>query len=136
MPTPSRRKAPSLKVIRSAISNGSKLLVGADHRTARMRRLRDLIAAHVSDLGGPDACSQAELSIARRAALLTLELEVLESKFEANDGASLKELETYQRVSSSLRRLLESLGLKRRPKDVTPDPLDYASRYQDAEVVE
>src|SRR5689334_8531647 len=112
---------PSLTRIRSAITNGSQLLAACDHRSARMRRLRDLIAGHVSDCGGPDACSQAELSIIRRAALLTLELETLEAKFDANGEATLKELEAYQRSASAMRRLLESLGLKRRPKDVTPD---------------
>ncbi len=126
-----RSKAnPSLTRIRSAITNGSALLADVDHRSARMRRLKDLIAAHISDLGGEDACSQAELSIARRAALLTLELEVLEGRFDQNEGANLRELECYQRVSSALRRLLESLGLGRRARDVTPpDPLTYAREY-------
>ena len=70
------RLAPSLTTLRSAKSNGTRLLDGCDHRSARMRRLRDLIGMHVSDLGGEDACSAAELSIISRAALLTLELEV------------------------------------------------------------
>ena len=105
-----------------------------------MRRFRDLIGAHLSDLGGESVCSEAELSIIRRAALLTLELEVLEAKFEAEGEASIKQLECYQRTANSLRRLLESVGLKRRPKDVTPNPLDYAREYdrrkaQDAEAI-
>ena len=97
-----------------------------------MRRLRDLIAAHLSNLGGHEACSQAELSLVRRAALLTLELEMLEAKFEIGGEASLKQLETYQRVAGSLRRLLETVGLRRRPRDITPHPLDYAKQV-DAE---
>jgi hypothetical protein len=113
------RLAPSLAAIRSAKSNGTRLLDGCDHRTARMRRLRDLIGMHVSDLGGEDACSAAELSILRRAALLTLELEVMEARFEHEGEASLKQLDAYQRCAGSLRRLLESIGLKRRQKDVT-----------------
>ena len=114
------RLAPSLAAIRSAKSNGTRLLDGCDHRTARMRRLRDLIGMHLSDLGGEDVCSAAELSLIRCASLLTLELEVLESKFEQEGGASIKQLECYQRVAGSLRRLLESVGLQRRAKDVTP----------------
>ena len=90
-----------------------------------MRRLRDLIGMHVSDLGGEEACSAAELSLVRRASLLTLELEVLESKFEHEGEASLKQLECYTRVAGSLRRLLESVGLKRRPKDMTPTLDEY-----------
>ena len=61
------RLAPSLTTLRSAKSNGTRLLDDCDHRSARMRRLRDLIGMHVSDLGGEDACSAAELSIIRRA---------------------------------------------------------------------
>ena len=84
-----------------------------------MRRLRDLIGAHLSDLGGVDATSAAEQSIVRRAALLTVELEVMEVAFDKAGEASVKQLDCYQRTANSLRRLLESLGLKRRQKEVT-----------------
>ena len=114
------RLPPSLTAIRSAKTNGTRLLDGCDHRTSRMRRFRDLIVTHVGDLGGEDACSAAELSLIRRASLLTLELEVLESKFEQEGEASLKQLDAYQRTANSLRRLLQTLGLQRRAKDVTP----------------
>ena len=95
--------------------------------------MRDLISLHVSDLGGPEACSQAELSIVRRAALLTLELEVLEGKFEIEGSASLKQLETYQRVAGSLRRLLESVGFQRRSRDITPTLSEYIASKREAE---
>jgi hypothetical protein len=56
--------------------------------------------------------------------MMTLQLEIMEARWQGNAGeASAKELETYQRVTGSLRRTLESLGLQRRSKDVTP-PLD------------
>ena len=119
-PLPSRLKADvSLTRVRSAVTNGTHLLAGCDARSARMRRLRDLIGGHVADLGGRDLISEAEYSIVRRCALLTLELELMEGRFEANDGAKSAELETYQRVSSTLRRLHEALGLRRRARDVT-----------------
>lgn len=110
----------SMRMLRSAITNGSELLAGVDHRSARMRRLGDLIAGHVADLGGRDLISEAEYSIVRRCSLLTLELELLEARFEANEGAKASELDCYQRVSSTLRRLHEALGFKRRARDVTP----------------
>ena len=119
----------SLTAIRAAKTNGTRLLDNCDHRTSRMRRFRDLIDMHVSDLGGEDACSAAELSIVRRSALLTLELETMEGRFDQEGEASIKQLDCYQRVANSLRRLLESLGLKRRPKDITPAPLDYAREF-------
>lgn len=118
--TASRTKTDvSIAKLRSAVTNGSQLLAGCDHRSSRMRRLKDLIGGHVADLGGRDLISVAEFCLVRRAAILTLELELLEAKFEANDGAKAQELECYQRVASSLRRLLESLGLRRRQRDVT-----------------
>ena len=129
---PPRKRAVTLSTVRSAITNGSELLAGCDHRSARMRRLRDLISGHVQDLGGRDQISEAEYSIVRRCSLLTLELELLEARFEGNDGATAAELDSYQRVSSSLRRMHELLGLKRRQRDVTPSLGEYlAAEYEE-----
>jgi hypothetical protein len=104
---------------RSRITNGSELLPAIDGRSIWARRLRDLISLHTADLGGPDNLSQAELSLIRRASTLTVELEHLEQRFILSDGASADDLQLYQRTANSLRRLLESIGLRRRPKDVT-----------------
>jgi hypothetical protein len=62
------------------------------------------------------------------------ELEMLEAKFAAAGQASERELDLYQRTAGNLRRLLESLGIQRRPRDVTPtlDPLEYARRHSEA----
>jgi hypothetical protein len=52
----------------------------------------------VSDLGGPENCSEAEKSLVRRASMLTLQLELLEQKWAQSGGeASDKSLITYQR---------------------------------------
>jgi hypothetical protein len=132
------RKAPSLAYVRSAITNGSSILVGNfDGRTAWMRRLRDLIQLHESDLGGEDAVSESERRLVRRAAMLTLQLEMMDSKFAANDGeATFAQLHLYQQVSNTLRRLLESLGLKRRQKDITPPTLQEYLRQRQFESAE
>jgi hypothetical protein len=66
---------------RSAVTNGSTLLPGVDGRTIWARRFRDLLSQHFADLGGEDAVSEAERSIARRATALEIELERLELKF-------------------------------------------------------
>ena len=108
--------------VRSAITNGRYDLADVDHRSAWMRRLRDLVALQMSDLGGDDNASEAERILVRRAAMMTLQLEMMEQRFAANDGeATPPQIETYQRCANTLRRLLESLGLQRRQKDVTPD---------------
>jgi hypothetical protein len=111
---------------RSRITNGSALLPGIDGRSPWVRRAKDIIAAHLSDLGGEINTSAAERSIVRRAAILTVELERLEARFATAGEASADDLDLYQRTAGNLRRLLEAVGLQRRPRDVTPDPLDYA----------
>jgi hypothetical protein len=85
-----------------------------------VRRCKDVIASHLSDLGGAENTSAAERSIIRRAAVLTTELEILEVRFATAGEACSADLEVYQRCANSLRRLLEAIGLGRRPRDVTP----------------
>jgi hypothetical protein len=131
-PPVSRTPAPAALTARSRVTNGKRLFVEVrDISSPWARRLRDLIALHVSDLGGADNCSEAEKMLVRRAAMLTLQMELLEQRWaEKNDGeASEKSLIVYQRCVGSLRRVLRDLGLRRRPRDVTPDPLDYARHY-------
>ena len=105
---------------RSRLTNGSSLLANVDGRSTWARRMRDLIELHTSDLGGVDACSNAERALVRRAACLSLECELLESRFATDGQSTPQSLDLYQRTSNSLRRLLESLGLERRQRDVTP----------------
>jgi hypothetical protein len=116
-----------------------------DQRSAWARRLKDLIADHLSDLGGPEAVSHAESVIVRRAAMLTLQVELMEQRFAQNEAgeASAKQIETYQRTTNTLRRTLESLGLQRRQRDVTPTLSAYlrsrveeADEYDEAESAE
>jgi hypothetical protein len=109
---------------RSAIANG-KLLPGVDQRSSWVRRCRELIADHLADLGGEDNASSAERSIIRRAAVLSVELELLESQFALAGQATVEQLDAYQRCASSLRRLFESIGIKRRPKDISPTLSEY-----------
>jgi hypothetical protein len=101
---------------RSRVTNG-KLLPGiVDERSAWVRRCKDVIASHLSDV--PDA-SAAERSIIRRASVLTVELERLEAKFAVAGEATSDDLDLYQRMTNTLRRSLEAIGLQRRPRDVT-----------------
>ena len=50
---------------------------------------------------------------------MIVELERLELVF-AEDGASKTYLDTYSRLTGTLRRILRDLGLERRARDVTP----------------
>ena len=61
-----KRPEVTLSKLRSALTNGSTVLLGDfDPRSAWMRRLKDLIQNHVSDLGGEDVITEAELRLAR-----------------------------------------------------------------------
>lgn len=107
---------------RSRITNGSALLPGVDGRSAWIRRAKDLISLHLADI--PDA-STAERSLIRRACVMTVELERIEQRFALAAEASADDLDLYQKTSNSLRRLLESIGLERRAKNVTPSLHEY-----------
>jgi hypothetical protein len=123
---PGRPKASRQKdAQKSRITNGSALLPGVDGRSAWIRRCKDIIAAHLSDV--PDA-STAERSIIRRASVMTVELERLEAKFATAGEANERDLDLYQRTAGNLRRLLEAVGLQRRPRDVTPTLEEYLAR--------
>jgi hypothetical protein len=118
---------------RSKVTNGN-LLPGVDGRSTWMRRLRDVISLHLADMGSEDGISEAEKSIIRRVATLTVELERLELIFALADGAKPEQIDLYQRTANSLRRMLEAVGLQRRSKDITPPTLDeIAQRIEDDE---
>jgi hypothetical protein len=96
---------------------------------------------HLADLGGPSNTSAAERSLARRAATLTIALEQLEAKFAVAEGVvSHTDLDLYSRGTGHLRRVLETLGLQRRVKDITPSALETAwaieGRYDDDDASE
>jgi hypothetical protein len=117
---------------RTKVTNGGALLHDVDNRLLWVRRLRDVLAAHLSDI--PDA-SVAERSILRRAGVLTVELERLEAKFAVAGEASAEELDIYARVAGNLRRLLETVGLQRRAKPVE-DLYTKLERERDASLAE
>jgi hypothetical protein len=63
---------------------------------------------------------------------LTVELERLEAKFATAGEADANELDLYARVAANLRRLLEAVGLQRRPKDISvPTLSDIAREIED-----
>jgi hypothetical protein len=123
-------KAPA----RSRVTNGNEMLPGIDGRSWYARRARDLVALFVVDQGGAESVSEAEKAIIRRCAILCVELENLETQFAKAGAADPAALDLYQRTANSLRRMLETLGLKRVPKDVSPPPIGEYLRSIDAEV--
>ncbi len=112
---PSRAKRP-----RSAVTSGRLLFVDGDPNSAWSRRYHDLVLGHVNDMSageGPNMLSAAQLSLIRRCAAMEAELERLDSMLSRNEPI---DLDSYARVSGHLRRLFETLGLERKPRDVGP----------------
>jgi len=102
---------------RSKVTNGVKLLPGVDGRNVWARRFYDLCASHAQDAGGPDTLSEAQISLIRRAAALEVTLENLEQAMAQGQDV---DLDQYSRAAGHLRRILETVGVKRAARDVTP----------------
>src|SRR5690348_12784194 len=89
--------------LRSAISNGKHVLADVDHRGPEMRRLKDLLADHVSDLGGPDQITHAEKLLASRASMIAVLCEMSERTFITNKlKVHPRELEAYLHAVGNL----------------------------------
>ena len=120
---------------RSRVTNGSQLLPTVDGRSIWARRMRDLMGLHLDDLGGAENTSEAERSIVRRVAVIETELEYQEAQFaelrQAGKDPSEKMLDLYSRLAGNLRRLLESIGLKRRARDITPNVAEWIEQQGD-----
>ncbi len=123
MPADSPAKAATKPAGRSRIGNRNTLFLDAlkgqpvDGRTVPARVFRDTLAEIVSDLGGRDAISEGEYQLARRAAALSVECLIAETKQAAGEPL---DLDTFIPAVNALNRTLGNLGLKRRARDVTP----------------
>jgi hypothetical protein len=109
---------------RSAVSSGRKHFIDGNPNSAWTRRYHDLVVGHISDAGGMELVSEAKLAIIKRCAGLECEIERLEAKLSRGESVNLDE---YGRAASHLRRLFESIGIERRPRDVTPNYIE--SKY-------
>lgn len=107
---------------RSRVTNGGTLfaLEGVDRRGAYYRRFRDLLLAHLADLGGADRLSEFERQLCRRCAFLEIESERLEG--EAVQGKAV-DLEAYVAMVNAHGRAASRVGLRRKARDVTPPNL-------------
>jgi hypothetical protein len=74
------------------------------------------VQGHISDLGGRSIVSEAKFALCKRAAGLECELEQMEGRMSLGEEINL---DSYGRAASHLRRILETLGLDRKARDVT-----------------
>jgi hypothetical protein len=92
---------------RSAVTNGSKLLVGIDGRSPTARRFRDLVQAYTAEVGGD--LSQTDLSMVKTAASLSLSAELRQADLVNGKTVDLDDL---IRLSSEVRRILDAIAEK------------------------
>jgi hypothetical protein len=98
-----------------------------DARTRAHRETRKLIEAIELDLGGADRLSTGERQLVQRAAVLGALLCDTESRWI--DGEPIDPT-TYCTTINAQCRLLEVLGLSRRPRDVSQDLSSYLAAHQ------
>jgi hypothetical protein len=122
-PSDSNPQASRKSTARSRVSNGRDLLPNVDGRSLIARRYRDISNAILVDQGGIDQCSESRLQLIRRFAAASVLAEQLESRLANGEQIDITEHAT---LSSTLVRLAQRIGIDRVPRDVTPDPLDYA----------
>lgn len=97
---------------RSAVTSGRQQFITGNPNSAWARRFHDLVQGHVSDLGGRSTMSEAQFALAKRAAGLECELEQMEGRMSLGKEINL---DAYGRAASHLRRILETLGVERKP---------------------
>jgi hypothetical protein len=114
------RIAPKAETLRSKVTNGRRVFaIGGDGGGAWTRRWKDLHEAHIEDIGGPDGLSEAQLSLCRRVAAIEVQLEQMEAKM--SEGDVEVDMDQYGRLAGHLRRILETLGVERKARDITSD---------------
>ena len=101
-----------------------------DRRTGAFKRIAELISALEADLGGSDRLSTAQRQIAQRACLMAALLESMEADWLSGNGIDPT---IYSALSNTQRRLLEVLGLERKPRDVPPSLAAYIAQKRTSE---
>jgi hypothetical protein len=101
-----------------------------DGRTAAARRARELIEAIETDLGGSDRLSEGSRQLVQRAAVLGTFIESCEAQWL---GGAAVDLADYLAAINSQRRVLATIGLQRRARNVTPSVAEYVASLGEEE---
>ena len=97
-----------------------------DRRTGAYKKTAETISAVEGDCGGADMLSTAERSIIRHAALAGAMIEDLGARWLAGEPIDPA---LFSTLSNCERRLYETIGIKRRAREIIPDPLEYAREH-------
>ncbi len=98
-----------------------KTLSQLDQRCVAAKRVRQLVSTWENELGGADNMTESLRQLIQRGALLSVLIESSEAEWLS--GGTLAE-QTYFTAVNSLRRVLTTIGLDRRSRDVTPPTID------------
>jgi hypothetical protein len=135
--SPIAPKPAKARVARNRVTNGTTLLPTVDGRSGWARLMRDTYHAVISHCGGDSAISELERMAARRIGALEAELVYLEDKFASIRAAggepAADTLDLYSRVSNTHRRCCESIGWRRRSRNITPMTLSQYVELKTAE---
>jgi hypothetical protein len=103
---------------RAAVSNGTRMHAkSVDGRSAEARRFKDLVSSFAASLGGEGALTEAERTLIRNAASLTVQCERLQAAHVAGHEVNSQEM---TRLANSSARVLAALMIKRERKEAAP----------------
>jgi hypothetical protein len=118
--------------VRSGVDRSEKLrllsLHDLDRRTAAYRRTTALIEAIEADCGGSNQLSTGQRAIVQRIALMCALSEDLETRWLSGQAI---DPQTYTMLANCQRRLLETVGLRRLPKELNPDDKELIKMYHE-----
>lgn len=100
-------------------------LADLDGRTQAARRAKALVETIETDLGGADRLTGAQRELVTRAAVLGALLQHNEAQLLAGRKVDLSD---HLAAVNAQRRVLATLGLDRKLRDVTPNLGDYVQR--------
>lgn len=115
--------------VSAALTYGKHLLPHVDGRSLPYQRYRAIVSAIAVDQGGVEELSAARAQLIRRFAAASVLAEQLEVRIAKGEQIDITE---FSALSSTLVRLGSRIGIDRQPRDVTPDPLQYAREREPA----
>jgi hypothetical protein len=117
--------------LRSRVTNGSKLVVGLDGRSAEARRYRDLAMSFADDLGGADKLTEAQRTLIAQAATLQVQSERVQATVLRGEVVNVEQL---TRLANATSRILTQLGLRRERRDTGPSLADIIAEHEAGDV--
>jgi hypothetical protein len=101
-----------------------------DKRTKTYKRYESIRRSVLSDRGGEQNVSEVQRQLISKFATLALQLELQEAAALAGEPI---DVDLFGRCAGHLRRLAESLGVDRVPRNITPTVQDYVANLNTRE---